>query len=386
MLLAQKGYKVLLIDRMRFPSDVPHGIFLHRHGPQRLQRWGLLGQVEATGTSPIYTLLTDYGDYPMIGLDLQSNGVAYAYAPRRFALDPILVDAAIAAGAEFREGFAVDDYLMQGGRVEGIRGRDLGAHRVLTERARLTIGADGRNSRLARAVGAATYLATPPLTCYYFSYWSGVQASGLEMYHRPGRLIIAHPSGGGLTAVLAVWRHEEMNVFRNDLEGNYLRSLDLAPDLQERVYQGRREERIYGIGDLPNFVRQPFGPGWALVGDAGCSKDPYLALGICDAFRDAEYLADAVDGGFSGTGSLDNALREYECCRNAAIRVDYDTNIQYARLLPFPREVMRLRAAMRGQPELINQFYRAEEGLIPRDEFFDPHNLRRILGRSRVPA
>ena len=73
---------------------------------------------------------------------------------------------------------------------------------------------------------------------------------------------------------------------------NYIfKSLDLIPDFASRVCAGRREERFYGCSDLPNFYRKPYGNGWALVGDAGVHKDPFLALGICDAFRDAEFLA-----------------------------------------------------------------------------------------------
>ena len=79
-----------------------------------------------------------------------------------------------------------------------------------------------------------------------------------------------------------------------------MRVLELVPPLAERVRIGSREERFYGTGDVPNFFRKPYGPGWALVGDAGCHKDPFTALGICDAFRDAELLANAVDEGLLG--------------------------------------------------------------------------------------
>ena len=52
MLLARKGYKVLLADRARFPSEIAHGHFIHRHGPRRLRDWGLLDRVIATGCPP----------------------------------------------------------------------------------------------------------------------------------------------------------------------------------------------------------------------------------------------------------------------------------------------------------------------------------------------
>lgn len=93
--------------------------------------------------------------------------------------------------------------------------------------------------------------------------------------------------------------------------------------MAERVRDGQREERFYGATNVPNFLRKPYGLGWALVGDAGCHKDPFLALGICDAFRDTELLADAIDDGLSGRRPLDTALAEYEYRRNEATVPDY---------------------------------------------------------------
>ncbi len=146
---------------------------------------------------------------------------------------------------------------------------------------------------------------------------------------------------------------------------------------------GRREERFYGTADVPNFLRRPHGPGWALVGDAGCHKDPYLALGICDALRDSEFLVDAVDEGLSGRRPLEEALGAYERRRNEATLDEYQQNLQLARLQPPPAEVMQLRAALRGDQETTNQFFRAREGMIPYETFFNPENLQRIMAKAQ---
>src|SRR5436190_5037335 len=172
MLLARQGARVLLVDRATFPSDIPHGHFVHRHGPRRLKRWGLLSSV-AAHTPPVTSMVFDVGDFPLVARNLVEDGVAWGYGPRRITLDKILADAAVESGAELREAFAVDDYLFDGDRVVGIRGHDRTGSRV-EERAAIVVGADGRHSRLARAVQAATYNDTPALACYYFSYWSGV--------------------------------------------------------------------------------------------------------------------------------------------------------------------------------------------------------------------
>jgi 2-polyprenyl-6-methoxyphenol hydroxylase-like FAD-dependent oxidoreductase len=382
MLLARKGYNVLLADRATFPSDIPHGHFIHKHGPGRLDRWGLLDRVVSTGCPPVTSTIWDADDFPLVGRDLLVDGVAMGYGPRREALDKVLVDAAIEAGAELREGFVVEDFATDGERINGIRGRDKRGGEVVTEQARVTIGADGRNSRLARAVRAPVYEATPALTCWYFSYWDDVPDSdGLEIYIRQRNIIFAFPTSHALFAVFIAWPIEEFHTVRSDIEGHFMAILSRVPALAERVRSGRRAERFYGTADLPNFFRRAHGPGWALVGDAGCHKDPYLALGVCDALRDAELLADAVDEGLSGKRPLDETLTDYERRRNEATLPEYQQNLQLARFQPPPAELLQPRAALHGDQASTNRFFMAREGMIPREAFFNPENLKQIMAR-----
>jgi flavin-dependent dehydrogenase len=378
MLLARRGHKVLLVDRAAFPSDLPHGHFIHRHGPRRLHAWGLLDRVTARGCPAVTTMTTDFGDYAMTGHDLAVDGVALGYGPRRAALDAMLVEAAVEAGAELRTGFAVDDYVTDDGRVVGVRGRDRRGGREATERATITVGADGRHSRLARAVNAAEYESAPTATCWYFSYWSGVAHEGLGVYLRGDRVIMVFPTNDGLTAVFVAWGASELPRVRADVAGAFDEALAKVPALAERVRAGRREERFAGATDLRNFLRVPHGPGWALVGDAGCHKDPYLALGICDAFRDAELLADAVDAGLAGRAPMDVALAGYQRARDSATLPDYRQNLQSARLGPPPMDVLQLRGALRGRQDDIARFYLAYQGMVPPQSFFNPENLGRL--------
>src|SRR5205823_11871424 len=136
---------------------------------------------------------------------------------------------------------------------------------------------------------------------------------------------------------------EEFPSIKADPEAHFLNALDSAPGLGERVRAGRRSERIFGTGDVPNFLRKPYGPGWALVGDAGCHKDPYLALGVCDALRDAELLAEAAHAGLSGALPLAIALADYEHRRNEACLPDYHENLHLAQFGPVPADMLRLR-------------------------------------------
>lgn len=121
-------------------------------------------------------------------------------------------------------------------------------------------------------------------------------------------------------------------------------------------------ERFQGAANLPNFLRKPYGPGWASVGDAGCHKDPYLALGVCDAFRDAELLADAIADGLSGGRLLGSALADYERRRNQATMPDYRTNLERARLGPLAEEELGLLRALDGDQDATNRFFMAGSG------------------------
>jgi 2-polyprenyl-6-methoxyphenol hydroxylase-like FAD-dependent oxidoreductase len=146
------------------------------------------------------------------------------------------------------------------------------------------------------------------------------------------------------------------------------------------VRAGKREERFYGASDLPNFYRKPYGPGWALVDDTGLHKDPFLALGICDALRDVEFLASAIGDGLAGKLPMLEALARYETRRNNASALDYEENLAAAHFTPPPPELLAIRAAVRNRPEEATRLIKARQGMIDRDEFFSPQNVQRPLG------
>ena len=167
---------------------------------------------------------------------------------------------------------------------------------------------------------------------------------------------------------------------RRDIEAMFFRTLDLAPDFAARVRAGRREERFYGASDLPNFYRKPYGPGWALVGDAGAHKDPFMALGICDAFRHVEFLAAAIQKGLGGAKPMAAALADYESRRNTESAADYKANTAEARFTPPRPEVFASRAAIRDKPDEVTRLLKARVGLIDPASFFNRENMQRLLG------
>ena len=379
MLLARHGAKVLLVDRASFPSDIPHGHFIHRHGPRRLRDWGLLDSI-AKRAPAITSMVFDAGDFPLEVHNLVEDGVAWGYGPRRTTLDSILTNAAAESGVDLRQAFSVFEYIIENGTVVGIHGRTQSGSTVI-ERAPLVVGADGRNSGLARAVEAPVYNQVPPILCYYFSYWSGVAAQTFELYVRneQRRVIFSFRTEDDLYAVFVGAPMDEFDSFRRDIEGVFMKSLDLAPDYAERVRAGRREERFYGCSDLPNFYRKPYGNGWALIGDAGLHKDPYLALGICDALRDVELMAKAIRDGLGGARSLADAFADFEKERNDASATDYQENIASARFTPFPPQFLAIRAAVRRRPEDATRLIKARMRMIDPKLFFNPQNLQDLL-------
>jgi 2-polyprenyl-6-methoxyphenol hydroxylase-like FAD-dependent oxidoreductase len=381
MLLARKGYRVLLLDKARFPSDTLSVHYIHQPGVACLQRRGLLERVIASNCPPVRRQRVDFGPVVLEAAPPPIDGIADAYAPRRTVLDTLLLEAAAAAGAEVRERFTVDDLLMDGERVTGIRGHAAGGATV-SEAARFVIGADGLHSRVARRVSAATYDVQPVFTCAYYAYWTDVPVQGAELYARPERMILAGPTNDGRTMVIVYWPVAAFPEVRTDIERHFLAALDLAPSLAERVHGGTRVERFRGTADLPNFYRRPHGPGWALVGDAGYHKDPITAQGITDAFHDAELLAAAIDDGFAGRRPLAEALTAYERARNERTGPLYELTGQFAALQPPPPEMQQLIAALRHNPEQADRFIGTIAGTVPISEFFAPENLARIMGSA----
>ena len=380
MLLARQGYRVLLVDRATFPSDVMSGHYIHQPGVALLKRWGLLNRLAATGSPTIRQHRLNLGAFELVGQPpATEDGTLEAYAPRRTVLDKLLVDAAVEAGAELREGFSVLELLYEGERVVGLVGRSAGGA-AITERARLVIGADGPRSLVARSVGAPAYDTTPSQTTVYYSYWSGLPLDGLELFPDAGQAVVMFPTNDDLTLVAACRSAAQFESYRADIERNHFQTVAaLAPLRAEQMRAGRREERFRGTGDLPGFFRQPYGPGWALVGDAGFHIDPIIGQGITNAFRDADLLSAAIDAGFSGRQPLHSALAEYELRRNQAAQPLYRLSCEMAKLQAPTAEQVRLMEALRGNQEATDRYMGTIAGTVPLDEFYAPENLERIV-------
>jgi 2-polyprenyl-6-methoxyphenol hydroxylase-like FAD-dependent oxidoreductase len=381
MLLARKGHRVLVVDRATFPSDTVSSHVVHPLGVAALARWGLLDRLTATSCPAIHTYAFDFGPFTIEGAPGTPESPV-AYCPRRTVLDRLLVEAAAEAGAEIREGFSVDEILVEDGRVAGIKGRSKGGESI-TERARLVVGADGRHSRVAETVRAEQYNEKPQLLSPYYTYWSDLPMDGrFETYIRPNRGFAMAPTNDGLTITVGGWPHTEFEANKRDVESHFMKLFDLVPALADRI---RRAKRVAPFAGTPvfNFFRKPFGPGWALVGDAGYNRDPITAQGINDAFRDAELCAGALDESLTGSRGFDEAMGEYQRVRDAQVLPMFEFTCQLATLEPPPPDMQQLFGAVAGNKKAMDGFVRMNAGTISPAEFFSPENIGEIMAARR---
>ena len=330
MLLARKGHRVLLVDRDRFPSDMGQSTHLiHPLGVAHLRDWGVLPQI-ARRAMPFTDWRVDLHGTVLSGAPPAVDGHNESYGPRRYLLDGVLAEAAVAAGAEFRDGVRVVDLVEDGDRIGGIVATGQSGKRYV-DRARLVIGADGPNSIVARCAGAEESLCEPIVQSNIWSYWEGVALDHVRLYIREHKGAFAFPASDGTVLVAANLMHDEFVVARRNREDAFhARVEEVAPDLRAMLPGARRVEEFHG-GCTRAFVREAAGPGWALAGDAGMKKDPVTAQGISTAFRCAEMLAEAAADGLSGRRPLDETLAGYRRARDDWLLPYYHFTAQLAR-------------------------------------------------------
>ncbi|WP_433293490.1 NAD(P)/FAD-dependent oxidoreductase [Actinoplanes sp. CA-030573] len=366
MLLARAGLRVLVVDRARFPSDTLSTHQVQLPGGALLRRWGILDKLTAYGTPPARSVTFDAGSAVLRGEYSPFDGVDAVYSPRRTLLDTLLLDAAREAGAEIEEGFAVEEVSAPDARI---RGRAKGSSTGRTITAGLVIGADGKHSTVAKAVGARRYRVRTPRSAACYAYFEGLPVKGGEVYVRPDRMIGLWPTDEGRTILYAGMPRSHFDRFRRDLPG----TVAGVADLGDRLAAATMVEHIRATTDLPAVMRRPCGRGWALAGDAGLVMDPITGQGIANALRDADALAAAV---LAGTA---RAFRDFHRERDRARRPIYDLTARFASFRPDPANEI-LFPALAADPHQTARFLGVLTGTVPLPEFFGPANLRGLVG------
>jgi 2-polyprenyl-6-methoxyphenol hydroxylase-like FAD-dependent oxidoreductase len=316
MLLARSGLKVLVVDRAAAGSDTLSTHALMRGGVFQLHRWGLLDALASAGTPAIRTTAFHYGSEAIEVAIKSRDGVDALYAPRRPLLDTLLADAARAAGAEVVYGVRAVQILRDG--RDRVRGAVVQRHdgTSMAVRAELVIGADGLRSGIARLAGARVEASGSHAAAVVYGYFEGLERRGFHWHYVPGASVGVIPTNDGLTCVFAALpagRFRER--LRGGLEALHAQVVaEVSPGLARSLGVARRVGDLRPFGGSRGFLRRSWGPGWALVGDAGFFRDPITAHGITDALRDAELLARGVLGG------SERGLAQYQTARDEVAR------------------------------------------------------------------
>jgi 2-polyprenyl-6-methoxyphenol hydroxylase-like FAD-dependent oxidoreductase len=284
-----------------------------RAGVMQLHRWGVLNRILAAGTPPIRRTTFHYGT-EAIAVDIRErDGVDALYAPRRTVLDAVLADEARKAGADVVNRATVTGLQFDGtGGVCGVNFTDAEGMLFSVE-AGIVIGGDGARSGVARTVGAEAVRQGGAPAAFIYGNWRGLNLDGLHWQYGPDGTFGAIPTNDELTCVFVGMRPEryEAQRRRDGFDKLFAEVLDeVDPEFAISVARAEQSRKFYPFAGRPGFIRQSWGRGWALVGDAGCFKDPLTAHGITDALRDAEMLANAVIAG------SDSSLAEYQSQRD----------------------------------------------------------------------
>jgi 2-polyprenyl-6-methoxyphenol hydroxylase-like FAD-dependent oxidoreductase len=373
-LLARAGLSVALVEQATFPRDTLSTHIFESAALAFLDRLGLLGAVRATGAPTVnHVDIRQEWFRARVPVPQRPGDAGGAMSVRRLMLDPILTEAAAAAGTEVWMGAKVTALVRERGRVTGVRVARNGSEQSLA--ARLVVGADGRNSTVARLAGSRKYNVTPNERFFYWSFFKDADpgAEPAVIFHRwSGQLVVAIPTDSGLYQALAVPGLSELPRFRQNLEENYLEYVRRCDPVAQALSGARRVGKLFGMLRWEGFFREATGPGWVLAGDAGHFKDPAPGQGIQDAFRQVESLAPAILGAIDGSpGALDESLARWARWR------DDDAAEYYWLAADLGREGL----APAVLPEIAQRLYESGQG----DSFTDLFNHRSVPSKVLSP-
>jgi flavin-dependent dehydrogenase len=360
MLLARHGHDVVVLERATFPSDVTSTHAIARGGVVQLARWGALDPVLSTGAPAVREVTFGSGPDATTRAVKDSAGVDLLLAPRRYVLDTLMAELATEAGAAVRTGITATGVLRSAdGRVSGVTARTAWGERLELS-ARFVVGADGVRSRAARWVGAPVQEGFAADVGTFYAYVGGVPWRGFEYHVAQDAFAGVFPTHDGEACV---WLGGPAGALRGlrgagtDRTNAFVDALtSVAPDLGDHVRDGRVTSPVRGAVNLPNHVRTPVGPGWALVGDAGYHRDPLTGHGITDAYRDAELLATALDASLRDPRSEQEAMATYHRRRDAALREVFDITRSMTAFPPPERFVeaqKQLSGALESEAQLL---------------------------------
>ena len=366
--LAAAGLSVALFDRgvPQQPTLSTHIL----HGTEDLRIEGVYGELLAAGVPELGEVRVRIDD---IELPLRHDD-APGMCPPREILDQVLLDRAVAAGAKAFLDTPVVGLL--DGAGEGVRGVVVqGSDGSVGEvRARLVVGADGRNSSVARWVGARQYLASRSERALVWRYFRGKQLPPVLHWHRRGDHIVSIlPTGPGEFVLIAQPPDRVQAELADPDPRTLLRHVErVSPQIADLARGAEPAGPPRRIVRYPCYFRQPYGRGWALVGDAGHCKDATLGHGINDALRNARLLASALVESWPDAGALEDRVRRWARERDRMELANYWYGQDLGRAVPITAMeraillgIQRSPAACRGLDDVMADRLAADRLLTP---------------------
>lgn len=309
-LFAQSGARVALIERRHDPAAYKvactHAVL--PTATPTIERLGLAPLLAERGVPRTQAeFWTPYGGWIRLPDDVPDG-----WGVTRRTLDPLLRELAVSTpGVEFLPGWTAKRVRAERGRPAGVEVEDRG-RRTMAVRARLVVGADGRDSTVARLAQVPGRV-RPHNRFFYFAYWRGVEppTTALRLWFFDPDAAARFPNEDDLTVLVVTYHRSRLAEVRADLEGSYMRRLATLPDAPS-LANAERVSKLIGKLEVPNVIRPAARPGVAFVGDAALAADPTLGVGLTFAFRSAEWLVDETTGALrGGDRELDAALRRY---------------------------------------------------------------------------
>jgi flavin-dependent dehydrogenase len=325
-LLARSGLEVAVVEQAISPGKTLSSHVFEADALAFLDRLGLSEQIRATGAPLVKRAELRMEDFSVTTeLPRRTGDIGGAASIRRELLDPILVGAAEEAGASVQMATKAVGLLSEAGRVTGISVKTGGKRSEL--HAPLVVGADGRNSSVAKFCGARRYNVSSNERIVYWGYFEGAapEPEPTFRFHRwSDRFVIGMPADSGLYQA-GVWPEaSELEQFGGDHEALFEDYLERCEPIAAMVSGARRVGKLQGAVKWEGYFREASGPGWVLAGDAGHFKDPAPGRGIGDALLQADTLAPAIVRGLDGSGDgMDQAMSDWARWRDEEFAEHY---------------------------------------------------------------
>jgi menaquinone-9 beta-reductase len=381
--LARAGFSVLAVDRSAFPRDKPCSEYMSPEAVRILSRLGVVEALEKAGGMALEGMkvtvasgATAHGRFALAGHQpFRSTGLSIS----RRILDHQLVLAARAAGANVAERACVEELLYDLGAVAGAVVRDHGGQRH-SIRARLTVGADGLRSVVARRMGRRTH--GRPRRVAFVAHVAGVQdmGSSAELHFGGPGLVGLNAIGHDRTNVTLVVPADHAGSARGRVEQFFSDTVGEFPVIRERVQAGEVEGAVLATGPFAAWSRRVVAPGALLVGDAADFFDPVTGDGIHSALRGAELAAETAIDALSRPGSATvDRLSQYRRSRRRVFGGKWMVERMIGYTIEFPRFLERIVARCGRHDGMAHTVIGVAGGFVPVREVLNPIFLARMV-------